>query len=411
MRHNIFYNRREFQMIDNFMQVLKLIKEKRTNNVVKKSDWDKGDLYKTLVHDKLPKQLKVHIKEDKYSVVGKVATGNYSKVPWISIYDENITKETKDGYYLVYLFHPEGEGIYLSLNQGWSKISDMFPRDKNAAKQRALTLSSELNKYITSNEFNTGRFYYAENKDSSYDLNEGFTEEDMLEDLKKFLELFNELASKVTKTSYDSLVNSIDEIQEDSEIEEIRTAQKDKTLKEVEAPKGIIPKYKKGVSKTTKNDSEIEKSNKENKLTGKVGEKLALNYFNELIDNKIDEDKKEQFRNILNDNPGSQHGHGYDLVAFDPTNTDKAVEKFIEIKTSTSSSIEEPFFMSLNEMFAMKEYKQKYLILRIFNVSGKEPQFYFIDPYANYSEFKDVDDLIDKVFNVEAIQYKVFGEK
>ncbi len=24
---------------------------------------------------------------------------------------------------------------------------------------------------------------------------------------------------------------------------------------------------------------------------------------------------------------------------------------------------------------------------------------------------KDVDDLIDKVFNVEAIQYKVFGEK
>ncbi len=49
-------------MIDNFMQVLKLIKEKRTNNVVKKSDWDKGDPYKTLVHDKLPKQLKVHIK-------------------------------------------------------------------------------------------------------------------------------------------------------------------------------------------------------------------------------------------------------------------------------------------------------------------------------------------------------------
>ncbi|HAY6505165.1 TPA: DUF3578 domain-containing protein, partial [Staphylococcus aureus] len=192
-------------MIDNFKQVLKLIKEKRTNNVVKKSDWDKGDQYKTLVHDKLPKQLKAHIKEDKYSVVGKVATGNYSKVPWISIYDENITKESKDGYYLVYLFHPEGEGIYLSLNQGWSKISNMFPRDKNAAKQRALTLSSELNKYITSNEFNTGRFYYAENKDSSYDLkndypsgyshgsirikyydlNEGFTEEEMLYDLKK----------------------------------------------------------------------------------------------------------------------------------------------------------------------------------------------------------------------------------
>ncbi|HGZ7754686.1 TPA: DUF3578 domain-containing protein, partial [Staphylococcus aureus] len=81
-----------------------------------------------------------------------------------------------------------------------------------------------------------------------YDLNEGFTEEEMLYDLKKFLELFNELASKVTKTFYDGLVNRIDEIQEDSEIEEIRIAQIDKTLKQVEAPKGVIPKYKKGVS-------------------------------------------------------------------------------------------------------------------------------------------------------------------
>ena len=40
-------------MIDNFMQVLKLIK-KITNNVVKNLIGIKGDLYKTLVHDKLP---------------------------------------------------------------------------------------------------------------------------------------------------------------------------------------------------------------------------------------------------------------------------------------------------------------------------------------------------------------------
>ena len=33
-----------------------------------------------------------------------------------------------------------------------------------------------------------------------------------------------------------------------------------------------------------------------------------------------------------------------------------------------------------------------------------------MNPYANYSEFKDVDDLIDKVFNVEAIQYKVLAK-
>lgn len=61
----------------------------------------------------------------------------------------------------------------------------------------------------------------------------------------------------------------------------------------MEVFKGVILKYKKGVLKIIKNDLEIEKLNKENKLIGKVGEKLVLNYFNELIDNKIDEDKKE----------------------------------------------------------------------------------------------------------------------
>ena len=50
----------------------------------------------------------MHIKEDKYSVVGKVATGNYSKVPWISIYDENI-KRNKGWILFGISFHPEGE--------------------------------------------------------------------------------------------------------------------------------------------------------------------------------------------------------------------------------------------------------------------------------------------------------------
>ena len=40
----------------------------------------------------------------------------------------------------------------------------------------------------------------------------------------------------------------------------------------MEAPKGIIPKYKKGVSKTTKMIQKLKNQIKENKLTGKVGE-------------------------------------------------------------------------------------------------------------------------------------------
>ena len=45
-------------------------------------------------------------------------------VPWVTTFNTNITKSTQKGYYIVYLFHPEGKGVYLSLNQGWSEIKE-----------------------------------------------------------------------------------------------------------------------------------------------------------------------------------------------------------------------------------------------------------------------------------------------
>ena len=44
-------------------------------------------------------------------------------VPWVTTFNTNITKSTQKGYYIVYLFHPEGK-VYLSLNQGWSEIKE-----------------------------------------------------------------------------------------------------------------------------------------------------------------------------------------------------------------------------------------------------------------------------------------------
>ena len=44
-------------------------------------------------------------------------------VPWVTTFNTNITKSTQKGYYIVYLFHPEGKG-YISLNQGWSEIKE-----------------------------------------------------------------------------------------------------------------------------------------------------------------------------------------------------------------------------------------------------------------------------------------------
>ena len=57
------------------------------------------------------------------------------------------------------------------------------------------------------------------------------------------------------------------------------------------------------------------------------------------------------------------------------------------------------------------ENPQKYLIFRIIGLNSKTPKFYIIDPYENHDEFESVEDLIEKVFNAECIQFKIFNVK
>ncbi|WAI19918.1 MAG: hypothetical protein NRZ55_09975 [Staphylococcus haemolyticus] len=51
------------------------------------------------------------------------------------------------------------------------------------------------------------------------------------------------------------------------------------------------------------------------------------------------------------------------------------------------------------------------MIFRIIGLNSKTPKFYIIDPYENHDEFESVEDLIEKVFNAECIQFKIFNVK
>ena len=83
--------------------------------------WGKGDIYLDLINN-IEQNINSNILEDEKYAHASVGQGRYSNVPWIAIYNPEITEDTKDGYYVVILIHPEGKGVYLSLNQGWIKI-------------------------------------------------------------------------------------------------------------------------------------------------------------------------------------------------------------------------------------------------------------------------------------------------
>ena len=47
-------------------------------------------------------------------------------MPWVAVFDKEITKSAMRGYYVVYLFNSVGKGIYMSLNQGWTDYRDTY---------------------------------------------------------------------------------------------------------------------------------------------------------------------------------------------------------------------------------------------------------------------------------------------
>ena len=64
-----------------------------------------------------------------YLITGSVGQGNWATVPWVCIFDRAITTSATKGVYIVYLLAKDGNTLYLTFNQGCTKI-----REKNSKK-------------------------------------------------------------------------------------------------------------------------------------------------------------------------------------------------------------------------------------------------------------------------------------
>ena len=65
-------------------------------------------------------------------VKGSPGQGNWSDVPWISVFDPVVTDTATRGYYVVYLFSSDMERVYLVIGQG------MRPRLPGGGEDRDL---------------------------------------------------------------------------------------------------------------------------------------------------------------------------------------------------------------------------------------------------------------------------------
>lgn len=76
---------------------------------------DKSSSVYEIIEKKLPFYISGLLKDEKYIVDGSVGVGRWAEVPWIGIFNKNITTSAQKGFYICYLFGNNMESVYLTI--------------------------------------------------------------------------------------------------------------------------------------------------------------------------------------------------------------------------------------------------------------------------------------------------------
>lgn len=351
---------------------------------------------------------------DKYEINASAGNGKWAFVPWLGIFDKEITVSAKKGYYIVYLFTADLSGVYLSLNQGYNFYQENyanpkkkvelvskywqatlpFLKDTNGFNSNNINLNSDSERpkgYESGNIFS--KFY------STDDLKKMSKDETLSQDLNYMIAAYQELKESLDDT-FDKVNDSIIKGQSLYNLTEIiedkksRSVNKDIKLAEdpIETPLNLeLTKSK--TTGNTKRKPDYINNLKRNTKQGLAGEELVIKNQKAILSK--DPELNEYVDKIKHLSVDEGDGAGYDILSFKKDEENKIIEHYIEVK-STNSGIETPFFMSSNELEIAKIKGKQYSIYRLYknHKNDKEFKYYIInDPYNNIQR--------------EAIQYKV----
>ncbi|TCK60493.1 MrcB family domain-containing protein [Seleniivibrio woodruffii] len=148
------------------------------------------------------------VNDDRYIIQGSVGKGNWSKSPWIAVFDKLITNTVQCGYYPVYLFSEDFSGFYLSLNQGVTVFKEEYrAKTKDALKAKAIDYLAQLGSLA--NDYKKGPIDLKHSKENSnndlygtasiisvyYSAYNIPDEQILIDDLRKMLKIYNYLSA------------------------------------------------------------------------------------------------------------------------------------------------------------------------------------------------------------------------
>lgn len=337
------------------------------------------------------------IDSDQYMLQGSPGQGRWAKIPWIAVFDRDISISASKGYDIVYLFAADMSGVYLSLNQGWTtflekygtknglenidKVSHYWRNELSSALDDFDTIEIELktgrNKLARGYELGhiCGKFYSADNFPDS---------DSMVNDLRNLLGVFRELKGKLAGTTIEEF-NA--EIVTDHElalstaskpygstslekVDQRRTSQtasklvensENVEIVEQEPPKSIGQSTASRSMTTKKTD--FEAKTKAQAKIGLAGEKAIVRHER----NQLVKAGKQKLAKLVEHVSLKNDSAGYDILSFFPDGR----EHFIEVK-STVGPANEPFYISANEVEFSQNYPDQYSVYRVYAMNPDE---------------------------------------
>jgi 5-methylcytosine-specific restriction protein A len=229
------------------------VSDKEYNELKKTIHFTDYNIYSLLCKD-LPSLLlnKSFLPKSKYLISGSIGQGQIAEVPWICIYDKEITQKAETGYYLVYLVKSDLSGFYLSLNQGWTQYKNEYGTKDGKLKIKENALKAKkLLKSINDFSFNDidllstrdlGKGYQLANICSKYYSFDSLPNDEILiDDLRSLIGVYKELKGYVGL----NILDIENELSEDEYQENIQEG------KIVNLQTGPIKKKEKGKGSST----------------------------------------------------------------------------------------------------------------------------------------------------------------
>lgn len=158
------------------------------------------------------------LNKDRYLIQGSVGQGNWAEVPWICIFDKDITKSARKGYYIVYLFCADGSGMYLSLNQGYTHYKDLYKKEAkyniaNVSRKCKTILRSSLDDFPVheinlkcTNDLGKG-YELGHICGKYYSIDQMQNDFEMIDDLRNLIGVYRELKGLVKARDMEEILN------------------------------------------------------------------------------------------------------------------------------------------------------------------------------------------------------------